>query len=363
MIPSLCTTASFLAILLVLSLAHASAAFDIYETCIVRRYPHDPFAFTEGLTFSPHSSHSLPAPRPLLLESTGIWGASTLRAVDLLTGHPLSQLLLSHQQFGEGIALSPSSPSSILQLTYQNHTALAYPLASLLLPSATLTTPAVPAATFALPAFIREGWGLASSPSSPFLHLSDGSSTIHSFAPPFNYSHSTPIHLPLSHSASSTSPPPLPPFNELELTPHHLLANLYTTRCILLIPHTSGLLSNTASAVIRVGGEDEGWYVGQHPAVEVMNGVAWDEEGGRLWLTGKMWPWMYEVDVVNVTESWMGKEAEGEDGGGGEERTAEEMLAKACPTTEWTEGDEKYQQNVIRRVQEHVLASEGARAW
>ena len=339
---------TYLVLLCLLLCLPLARAFTVQSLRVVHRYPHDPLAFTEGLCVSSHGPST--SDGVVLLESTGIWGASSLRAVSLHSGAVLHQLHLGGGEFAEGIAVSPTSPS-IIQLTYQNHTAYAFPLSALFSVGASssshsasaVTAAAVPASSIPYPAFIHEGWGLASSLSSPFLHLSDGSSSLHSFLPPLAYSHSTTVYLPPSPPSADARP--LAGLNELEHVRGEVWANVYGTRCIARIA-----ASGEVVGVLRAGGEEDGLYVGSRPGVEVMNGIAWDESSDRLWMTGKLWPWLYEVEVDNNATDVVDGEIIAHP------TTAAAQFDKACPTSEWTADDDSYSEHIVRLIQHQMTA-------
>ena len=334
--------------LLLLLLVVAVSAFELQTLRVVQRYPHDPLAFTEGLCFAPRSSAS-DGRTPPLLESTGIWGASTLRSVELQTGRVLQQLPpLSDDQFAEGIAVTPEM--DVLQLTWQNRTAYSFPLAALdptLSPSSRAeqrnsssisSSSSSSSEAFAYPPFIAEGWGLCSSPlSSSLLHMSDGSALLHTFAAAnFSYLASTVVHLPSAAAAASSSA--VSAVNELEAVRGEVWANVFGRRCILRIdPWTGGV-----RGVLLAGSE---LYSSQHAAVEVMNGIAFD--GQRVVVTGKLWPWMYEVEAAQrvLTDEQRAEEAG---------LTAAELFELRCPLATWVADDERYEQEVLARVRSVV---------
>ena len=315
-----------------------TSAFELQTLRVVKRYPHDPLTFTEGLCFAPRRSQA-DASSPLLLESTGIWGASTLRAVELQTGRVLHQLQPpSTSVFAEGIAVTPEL--DVLQLTYQNRTAFSFPLSALdpTLPSSSGAQQRSSAA-FDYPAFISEGWGLCTSPvSSSLLHMSDGSAALHTFAAAnFSYLSSAVVHLP-SDDALAFASSALSGLNELEAVGGEVWANVFGRRCIVRIdPWTGGV-----RGAVLAGSE---LHRSQHGAVDVMNGIAYD--GQRLVVTGKLWPWLYEVQTVQRV---LTREQQAEESG----LTAAELFELRCPLAAWGADDGRYEQEIIGRVRSAV---------
>jgi len=225
---------------------------------IVHTYPHDPHAFTQGLLFV--DGH--------LYESTGINGQSSLRMVDLKTGRVLQAQPVDAKYFGEGLA---AWGSTLIQLTWQSHVALVYDRFSFR-----------PLRTFSYPG---EGWGLTHDGTS--LILSDGTSTLRFFDPrTFKQVRSLTV---------KDRGLPVTDINELEYIDGQVYANIWhSDRIARISPRT---------------GQVAGWIdlKGLLPAAEhsgpeaVLNGIAWDAAHRRLFVTGKNWPKLFEIEVVPET--------------------------------------------------------------
>jgi glutaminyl-peptide cyclotransferase len=232
------------------SLARAA---DTYK--IVHSYPHDPQAYTQGLVF--FDGH--------LYESTGLNGRSTLRMVDLTTGRVLQSVPVPGQYFAEGLA---SWGSTLIQLTWQSHVAFVYDLFSFRL----LRT--VP--------YDGEGWGLTED--GQHLILSDGSATLKFLDPP-NF------HVVRTIQVTDQGVP-VTQLNELEYVRGEIYANVWhSDRIARISPATGKVL---------------GWIdlAGILPADQrtdpeaVLNGIAYDAAHNRLFVTGKLWPRLFEIQVV-----------------------------------------------------------------
>lgn len=227
-----------------------SARFEI-----VRRMPHDPTAYTQGLVFEAGG----------FIESTGVRGQSTLRRVTLETGEVLARVTLPEDRFGEGIA---ALGDRIYQLTWTSGVGYSYDRASLAL-----------ADSFT---YSGEGWGLTTDGTS--LIMSDGSATI-DFIDPTTFSVTRSITV-RSEGA------PLSSINELEWIGGEIWANIYQSNWIVRIDPATGDVLRWIDAADLVPPEKRG------NADDVLNGIAHDPATNRLFVTGKRWPVLYEVRVV-----------------------------------------------------------------
>lgn len=221
---------------------------------VVATYPHDPEAFTQGLQYVDG----------VLYEGTGLNGRSTLRRVDLETGTVEQQIRLDDQYFGEGIYVLDDR---IYQLTWQSNVAFLYDRESFELLD-----------QFSYP---TEGWGLTYDGQD--LLMSDGSATI------FRRDPETFDEVGRIEVTEGDEPVNL--LNELEYVDGALWANIWLTDEVVIIEPSSGhvtgrvdfsgLLSNEAAA-----------------GADVLNGIAYDAENDRIFVTGKLWPTLFEVHLV-----------------------------------------------------------------
>lgn len=232
------------------------APVPVYGYSVVRSYPHDPMAYTQGLAY--HDG--------VLYEGTGLNGRSSVRRVRLETGEVLQIRMLDQQHFGEGIAIWQNS---LIQLTWQSGVAFVYDLASLR-----------PVRTFR---YTGEGWGLTHDGTRLF--MSDGSrdGTLRILDPRTYRQTGT---LVVRDGAG-----PVSGLNELEFVKGEILANVYETDRIARISPKTGRVT---------GWIDLGGLLDRRaaPEAEVLNGIAYDAAGDRLFVTGKLWPRVFEISLV-----------------------------------------------------------------
>ncbi len=228
-------------------------AADTYR--IVHTYPHDPQAYTQGLVFV--DGH--------LYESTGLNGRSSLRMVDLETGRVLQSAGVPSQYFAEGLA---PWGSTLVQLTWQSHVAFVYDRFSFRL-LRTLH-------------YDGEGWGLTEDGRS--LILSDGTATLHFLDPQ--------TLREVRHVVVKDRGAPVTELNELEYVRGQIYANVWHTgRIARISPATGQVLGWIDLTGLLAPGE-----VSDPEAV--LNGIAYDAARDRLFVTGKLWPKLFEIKVV-----------------------------------------------------------------
>ncbi|MEO6211545.1 MAG: glutaminyl-peptide cyclotransferase [Gemmatimonadaceae bacterium] len=235
----------------VASCGHAARDLDeSYE--VTATFPHDSDAYTQGLVYADS----------VIYESTGRYGHSDLRRVDLRTGHVLASRSLSANRFGEGLALLRGK---LYQLTWKEGIAYSYDAATL-----------VPLDSFH---YAGEGWGLATDGTS--LIVSDGSDSLR-FLSPVDFALQRVVHVRYAGA-------PLFQMNELEYVDGMVLANVYQSNWVMQIDPASGLVRK-AIAFANL-------YPDRPATAEVMNGIALAPDG-QLLLTGKMWPRMFKVRLT-----------------------------------------------------------------
>lgn len=222
---------------------------------VVAQYPHDPDAFSQGLIFSDGK----------LYEGTGQYGSSSVRRVEVTTGVVERFVPLDQRYFGEGIA---ALGDKLYQLTWKERLGIIYDRTTL-----------VPQSSFR---YTGEGWGLTTD--GKHLILSDGTATLRFLSPEtFEVVRRVTVHGPRG---------PVDKLNELEFVDGEIYANIwYVDQIVRISPRTGDVLgwidlSNVYPA--RQRGSRE----------QVLNGIAWDAEGKRLFVTGKNWPRLYHVEVI-----------------------------------------------------------------
>ncbi len=222
---------------------------------VIHSYPHDSGAFTQGLVFVDGR----------LYESTGINGQSSLRMVDLESGRVLQNQPVDPNYFAEGLT---GWGSTLVQLTWQSHVALVYDRFTFRL-----------LRTFP---YGGEGWGLTQDGKS--LILSDGTPTLR-FFDPLTFKE-------VRRLTVKDHGKPVTYINELEYIDGQVYANIWhSDRIARISPRTGRVL---------------GWIglKGLLPASErsspeaVLNGIAWDPVRRRLFITGKLWPKLFEIEVI-----------------------------------------------------------------
>jgi glutamine cyclotransferase len=233
-------------------LPDTTGAPALYTYEVVNRFPHDPEAFTQGLLWR----------EGVLYEGTGLNGRSTLRKVRLETGEVLQSTALPPQYFGEGIA---AAGDELVQLTWTSGVGFVRDLATF-----------EQKRTFSYP---TEGWGLTHD-GSRFV-MSDGTSTLY-FRDAGTLAETGRVQV---HDDRG----PVDRLNELEYVEGEVWANVWQTDYLARIHPASGRvlawvdLAGLLPDSVRTGDEN------------VLNGIAWDPVGERLFVTGKLWPRLYEV--------------------------------------------------------------------
>jgi glutamine cyclotransferase len=223
----------------------------VYGYAIVRTYPHDPTAFTQGLLY--HDG--------FLYEGTGLNGRSSVRKVRLETGEVAQRHDLAAPYFGEGITIWRSA---LYQLTWQSGLAFVYDRRTL-----------APRRTFT---YAGEGWGLTHDGAA--LIMSDGSDQLR-FLDPTTFAERRRV-------AVTAAGVPVRRLNELEYVRGEVFANVWQTDYVARIDPATGRVS---------GWVDLGGLLSpvEAASADVLNGIAYDEARDRLFVTGKLWPKLFEI--------------------------------------------------------------------
>ena len=223
-----------------------------YGIEVVKEYPHDEASYTQGLFFHEGSFY----------ESTGQWGESTFRQVDLETGKALKRLDFNRKYFVEGSVILGSN---LYVLTWTNKVVFVYDASTLEYKS-----------SYSYP---REGWGLTTDGKS--LIASDGSSKLYFLSEDLKLERSVTVKME-GRSVKY--------INELEWVDGRIWANVYTTDLILIINPSSGEVEGVVDCkgLLSEPLKDS--------RTDVLNGIA--ENNGHIYLTGKYWKRLYEVRLV-----------------------------------------------------------------
>ncbi len=220
---------------------------------VVHKYPHDPGAFTEGLLYA----------NGFLYESTGLNGESSLRKVELKTGRVVQEYKLPSQYFGEGLALWRGS---LIQLTWKSGTAFDYDRQSFEVKSRFH--------------YRGEGWGLTEDKNS--LIMSNGSPEL-AFIDPKTFEVKRLVQV-------CDMGKPVMRLNELEYIRGKIFANVWHDDHIAIISPQTGEVAGwlDCSALRRQ----------LPPSAEVLNGIAYDAKNDRIFITGKLWPSLFEISIA-----------------------------------------------------------------
>ena len=224
---------------------------------VLATYPHDENAFTQGLLLFDGN----------LYESTGLFGRSSLREVNLGTGEVIRMLPLDSEYFAEGLA---QVDDKLVQLTWQNGRAFVYDLDTF-----------NEEGRFS---YKTEGWGLCYDGES--LYMTDGSATLFERDPEtFEI---------LSEKRVTLDNEPVTQLNELECVGEHVYANVWQTDRIVKIDKKSGRVVSNIDA-------SDLFPIAERPADPnaVLNGIAYNPDTDTFYLTGKLWPKLFEVRFVD----------------------------------------------------------------
>jgi len=234
----------------------SKAPVDTYR--VVQAYPHDPTAYTQGLIYRDG----------FMFESTGLNGRSTLRKVRVTTGEVLQVRRIDPAYFAEGLV---DWRGQLVQLTWQSNVAFVYDLAGF-----------TPRGTFTYPG---EGWGLTRDDAG--LIMSDGTADLRFLdADTFRE---------VRRVTVTDGGVPVTELNELEYVRGEVWANVYMTDRIARIDPKSGRVLRwiDLKGLMATGYNLE--------AGAVLNGIAFDPGKNRIWVTGKLWPRLFEIEIVPRT--------------------------------------------------------------
>jgi glutamine cyclotransferase len=233
---------------------------------VIATYPHDPKAFTEGLQYI----------NGVLYEGTGLNGSSSIRKVDLTTGAILKVRPISDFYFGEGITVLGNR---LYELTYKNGAAFVYDAATF----QTLDTLHYPG----------EGWALTYD--GKRLIMSDGSSALR-FLEPATFRELG--RLPVRDGVT-----PITNLNELEFIDGEIWANIWQTDRVARIDPRSGQVNSWVDFRGLLKQSD------RTPETDVLNGIAYDAQRKRIFVTGKRWPKLFQIQVVEPPKTASSKAA------------------------------------------------------
>jgi len=227
-----------------------------YAYRIIREFPHDTKAYTQGLVFDDG----------YLYESTGLKGESSLRKVNLQTGETILRVDLAEKYFGEGLALVDDK---LIQLTWQNQVAFVYQKSDFTVLDQINYN-------------IKEGWGLTYD--GTHLLMTDGTATLY-FLDKDYLTEVRRLEV-CDHKGKMDQ------LNELEYISGELWANVYNSDFILRIDPKTGIVKGRIDMSGLLKKSDQKYDT------NVLNGIAYDEKNGKIYVTGKNWPKLFEIQVV-----------------------------------------------------------------
>lgn len=246
-------------VIIVLSLFASScvnAKVRQYKAQVVAEYPHDRTSYTQGLFFYDGQMY----------ESTGLNGKSTFRKVDIRTGKALYRLNFDRRYFLEG---SVEKGGNIYMLTWQNNVAFVYDAKTLKYKK-----------SYSYP---REGWGLTTDGKS--LIASDGSANLYFLYDDFRTARKVTVRL---------NGRPVNDLNELEYIDGKIWANVYLTDLIVIVNPADGNVEATVDCSGLLPSRL------RYDDTDVLNGIAYNPQNGKIYLTGKNWCRLYEIKLAEV---------------------------------------------------------------
>ncbi len=226
----------------------------VLEYEVVKTWPHDRGAFTQGLIYRDG----------FLYESTGLNGRSSMRKVNLETGEVMQRETVANQYFAEGLT---DWKDRLIQITWQSKVGFTYNLKTF-----------KPEGQFN---YDGEGWGITHD--TKRLIMSDGTSTLR-FLDPESFKQTGTLDVTYQGK-------PLANLNELEFVRGRILANVWQSNSIVVIDPASGRVTAQIDLPGVLSPEDRA------VAVDVLNGIAYDTKHDRLFITGKLWPKIFEIKL------------------------------------------------------------------
>lgn len=226
-----------------------------YTYRVLNTYPHDVLAFTEGLVVEDS----------IFYESTGLWGSSSMRRVHVTSGKVDTMVTFPAQVFCEGVALRGDR---LVELTWQNQAGFIYDKHSM----------AIVGNVY----YVTEGWGLTYD-GSQFI-MSDGTSQLY-FRDPTTFAVTRQVTVRADTGAVVN-------LNELEYVKGEIYANVWMTDLIARIDPADGRVLGWIDLTGLLDPADKA------RGADVLNGIAYDPRQDRLFVTGKLWPKMFQIELV-----------------------------------------------------------------
>ncbi|ACI65960.1 predicted protein [Phaeodactylum tricornutum CCAP 1055/1] len=253
--------------------------FELLETV-----PHDANAFTQGLQSVPDdrtTTASTTSTTSKMYESTGLYGASDVRIVDVATGGVLLKTELQSQFFGEGLTYyvdSLAQEGRLVQLTWKEQTGFVYDPTTL-----------VQLSNFTYKTSNTEGWGITYRADQNIFYVTDGSTFVHTWNVEFQEIAKVPVTM---QNTATSNPSTLNLINELEwdVNSRTLLANVWMQDVLIRIQPETGFVTTVYDLTTL--------FLNRPNSADVLNGIALTDVPDELWVTGKLWPNMYRIRLI-----------------------------------------------------------------
>ncbi len=235
---------------------YAKSTFEMIDYTIINTYKHDKTAYTQGLKVV----------NDIFYESTGLFGKSDIRKVNINSGEVIEKHSIEEKYFAEGLAVFGDS---VFQLTWQGHNGFIYSRSDLKL-----------IGNFQ---YQHEGWGMDAD--DEYIYVSDGSATIRVWNP-------STLKTVFSYKVRSNNRE-FNRINELEVVGDYIWANVYTEDIILKIDKHTGEVAGLLNLADLYPHNE------RDPEADVLNGIAHNATDSTFYITGKLWPKLYEIRLKN----------------------------------------------------------------
>ena len=226
----------------------------LYDYRVVNKYPHDPDAFTQGLLIH----------RGVIYEGTGLYGSSSLRITNLETGEVIQSISLPNEYFGEGITIHKQQ---IYQLTWRQQIGFIYDLNLEKVSNFTIQ---------------GEGWGITSDGVN--LIVSNGTSLLNIIDPE--------TMCTINTITVTFNDEEIIHINELEYIKGYIYANIWQTNRVAIIDLENG------EVISWIDLTDLQSNLDYTQGIDVLNGIAYNYETNKLYVTGKLWPNLFEIEMI-----------------------------------------------------------------
>jgi glutaminyl-peptide cyclotransferase len=257
----------------------ALGTFHVLETV-----PHDATAFTQGLVMM-DMSHNTSQKTTIYYEGTGLYGESQVRIVDLATGTVLRRHVMDRRFFGEGLCYYPdpvTGQGRLIQITWQEQTGFVYDATDLTVQE-----------NFTYATTNGQGWGISYAPVRKEFYVSDGTAFLHTWDAATR-TETSKVAVTMQRQGM-TSAAEIGRINALEWDPYTdtVYANVWMQDVILRIDPVTGFTRSIYDL--------QQLYPNRPSGTDVLNGIALTGTANEIWVTGKLWPNMYRIRLIEPT--------------------------------------------------------------